>query len=135
MAERSYEGNLGRQVSVEDVSSPTGVTVADPLKVDLELREIFARINHGDPTGSSEKAGNRDAHLIPFTTPTAVDTEAALAHGLGRTPVSVEPIAPARAGGSFCGSLYMTKDADATYLYLAVRAATDTARKTAVIVA
>jgi hypothetical protein len=132
MARRRFFGNLGRPVSIIEFQSGP-VLIADPMRIEMELREIYALISHGDPL-TDVQGGNFDEKNIPFTTPAGVDVEIPIAHGMDRIPVGYEPRGAAVAGYHYCGSLYATKNADTQYLYLAIRRADEVNRATVIAV-
>jgi hypothetical protein len=130
LARRNYEGNLAMPIRIDDLlASPEGIMVANPQYVDQEFREIYTQIEHADPSAEGQD-GNFNAKVIPITTPSTVNTELAVAHGLDRTPVGCQVVMGTAAGQSWIGSLYMIRAADTQYLYVAVRAAADTSRST-----
>ncbi len=117
MAERSYDGNLAKTLTAQGLGG-AGVQVADPLKVDAELREIFKNISHGDPTGSGIAADGNfgQTHLCPVTTPAVAGTEFAVEHGLGKAPVGFQVVVPMLPGYKTV-DLTVARAADATYAY------------------
>jgi hypothetical protein len=119
MARRRFFGNLGRPVTIAEFQQGP-VLIADPMRVEMELREIYALISHGDPL-TDVQGGNFDEKNILFTTPAAINTELPIAHGMDRIPKGYEPRGAAVAGYHYCGSLYATQTADNQYLYLAIR--------------
>lgn len=132
MAKRNYPGNYGRAVTLQDLERGP-VQVADPLRVDVDMRELEDRLSFGDPLGDT-KAVNFDKKHLVITTKTTVDAEEAYAHGLDRIPVAFLPIGVAKAGYRLLTSLYAPRNADGTYVYLAVADATETARTGAILI-
>jgi hypothetical protein len=133
MASRQAENNLFKAITIAalQAAGADGISVADHLKCELELHEIFTRLTHGDPSQNVQD-GNFVGVMLPFVTPAAVNTEIRLQHNLGIAPVGWHPVAAAKKNFRFAASLYMTQDADATYVYMAVAAAIDAKVQTAI---
>lgn len=131
-ARRNYSANYGRPLTLEELQRGP-VQVADPLRVDVDLRELEDRLSFGDPL-SDTKAVNFDKKHLVITTKTTVDTEEAYAHGLDRIPVAFLPVAVAKTGYRQLTSLYATKNSDSIYIYLAVSDAIETSRTGVILV-
>jgi len=115
---------LGRTLTVADLQ--LGTQVPDVLKVEAELEELTKRLNEGDPVNDTQ-AGNFEAKFLKVETPSAVDTEKAIAHGIGTAPRAFRPVGVLSASGyRFLSSLYATKAADAENIYVAVSRSDET---------
>jgi hypothetical protein len=82
------------------------------------LRGIIKKLNGEVSLGSGttgRRAGNLSAQYIDHITPSVVDTEFVLPHGLGRTPVGYAVVRRDRAGTVYDSSIGSWND---TLLYL-----------------
>lgn len=81
-------------------------------------REWATSLRFGAPSSSAVKAENLGGALVPFVTSGTANQEAAVAHGLGRTPRLLIPMLPMDTVNATLPVLTVTKAADATYLYV-----------------
>lgn len=133
MARRSNAANYGKVLTLQELGRGA-VQVADPIRVDTDMRELEDNLSFGDPT-SDTKATNFDKRWLAIEpTPPAVDTEQAYPHELGRTPVGWKSVGVPKAGYRQLSSLYATKDADDQYIYLAVASAVEVNRRGVVLI-
>lgn len=124
MATRQYPGTLGRILTLQDIQ--LGSQVPDVMKIEAELEELTKRLSEGDPLNDTQ-AGNFEAKYLKIETPSAVDTEKAVAHGIGIAPRAFRPVGVlAAAGYRFLSSLYATKAADSENIYVAVASSLET---------
>jgi hypothetical protein len=114
MASREFEGNLYRYVTEADIKK--GIRIADDLKIDAELREIFTHIAFSDPSIAAQ-FGNHSANVIPITTPSTSNLEFATKHSLGYQPVGIFPVLPLIKNYQWV-NLVVTKTPDTSYVYL-----------------
>ena len=107
-------------VTQKDVQK--GITVANPLKIDAELDQIFQSIDFADPS-VAQQFGNFDANVIPVTTPNTANLEFGVQHNLSRTPIgcfTVLPLSMNAVQGGFVAipRLIKSRSPDKTYIYL-----------------
>jgi hypothetical protein len=93
-ATRQFSNNLYKIIRKQDLESGV-VYVADHIKVDAELNQIFNSVGFADPTVTgSNQNGNMGGAMVQFTTPKTLNTEFVVAHKMGRIPVGFIVVGP-----------------------------------------
>jgi hypothetical protein len=136
-ATRQFRGNLFRVLQKKDFDAGA-VLVADYLKIDSELTQIFQSISFADPTVKGTQVnGNFNGALVQTVTPSATGISLTVNHGMGRVPVGWISVGPTvSTTGVTAGTVtwQQVQPPDVNNLYLKVVRPEDTNVLTALII-